>query len=128
MAAALEAASPPVAWIAGGRDKGADPEPLLPLVRERVLHVVGIGEAGPSFVDRFRSMALGTVVDARDGSAAMRRAVRVAAEALPSGGGTVLLAPLAASFDQFRDYADRGAAFRSAVGALLQEEPWTGCS
>lgn len=127
VAAALEAAPPPIAWIVGGRDKGADSEPLLPLVRERVTHLVGIGEAGPSIVQRFRAVAAGTVVDAPDGPSAMRQAVRTAAGALPADGGTVLLAPLAASFDQFRDYAERGAAFRAAVDALLKEEPWTGC-
>jgi UDP-N-acetylmuramoylalanine--D-glutamate ligase len=37
------------------------------------------------------------------------------------GRGTVLLAPLAASFDQYRDYAHRGAVFRSAVAALATE-------
>jgi UDP-N-acetylmuramoylalanine--D-glutamate ligase len=34
------------------------------------------------------------------------------------GRGAVLLAPLAASFDQFRDYAERAAAFRAAVAEL----------
>jgi hypothetical protein len=47
-----------------------------------------------------------------------------------------VLAPLAASFDQFRDYVDRGAAFREAVATLVadvraqaaprgEEVPWT---
>ena len=43
----------------------------------------------------------------------------------------MLLAPLAASFDQYRDYAHRGAVFRSAVAALAAQvaaeegAPWT---
>jgi UDP-N-acetylmuramoylalanine--D-glutamate ligase len=56
-------------------------------------------------------------------------AVRRGAETLRAeGGGTVLLAPLAASFDQFDDHRARGRAFRAAVEDLLEEEPWTGCS
>jgi len=38
--------------------------------------------------------------------------------------GSVLLAPLAASFDQFKDYKDRAQAFREAVFDL-GGEPWT---
>jgi UDP-N-acetylmuramoylalanine--D-glutamate ligase len=129
VAAALDAATPPVAWIVGGRDKGADPEVLRSLLPGRVVRTVGIGEAGPDFVARFADQVPGTVIDDADGAAALRRAVRTAAEALRErGGGTVLLAPLAASFDQFQDYAERGRAFRAAVDDLLEEEPWTACS
>jgi UDP-N-acetylmuramoylalanine--D-glutamate ligase len=46
-------------------------------------------------------------------AAAVRRA---AAFARP--GDVVLLAPAAASMDQFADYADRGRAFAAAVAAL----------
>lgn len=54
------------------------------------------------------------------GRPAMRAAVAAALEHLNAhhgGAGNVLLAPLAASFDQFEDYADRAAAFREAVAA-----------
>ena len=47
----------------------------------------------------------------------MEAAVRRAA-ALARPGDVVLLAPAAASMDQFRDYADRGDAFAAAVAAL----------
>jgi UDP-N-acetylmuramoylalanine--D-glutamate ligase len=45
---------------------------------------------------------------------ALLEAVTEAAELLRDGGGTVLLAPLAASFDQFSDYRERASAFRRA--------------
>ena len=47
----------------------------------------------------------------------MEQAVR-AAFAAARPGGTVLLAPACSSFDMFRDYADRGRAFKEAVGTL----------
>ena len=42
----------------------------------------------------------------------------VSAAGAAAPGDTVLLAPACASFDMFRDYADRGRAFRAAVEAL----------
>lgn len=129
VAAALEAATPPVVWILGGRDKGAELASLHPLVRERVDYLLGIGEAGPGFVAAFSGEAPGEAIDARDGRAALGEAVRRGGERLRSGGGgTVLLAPLATSFDQFSDHVARGRAFRDSVHALLEEAAWTRCS
>ncbi|MDZ7707776.1 MAG: UDP-N-acetylmuramoyl-L-alanine--D-glutamate ligase [Trueperaceae bacterium] len=129
VAAALEAATPPIAWIVGGRDKGADPDAVRTLVPGRVAQLIGIGEAGPRFVQAFAQEAPGRIVPDADGRAAMAAAVRIGAETVRArGGGTVLLAPLAASFDQFRDHEARGRAFRDAVLALAGEVPWTACS
>ena len=47
----------------------------------------------------------------------MESAVRAAAE-LARPGDTVLLAPTAASWDIFRDYAERGELFAAAVERL----------
>lgn len=47
----------------------------------------------------------------------MTDAVRMAA-AMAAPGDVVLLAPAAASFDDFSGYADRGRAFQAAVAAL----------
>ncbi|MDZ7802130.1 MAG: UDP-N-acetylmuramoyl-L-alanine--D-glutamate ligase [Trueperaceae bacterium] len=127
VAASLEAATPPVAWIAGGRDKGADVTALRPLVRERVAVLLGIGEAGPALVDAFADLVPTERIDDADGPTAMAKAVRRGAAWLHPGGGTVLLAPLAASFDQFADYQARGRAFEDAVDQVLKEAPWTAC-
>jgi UDP-N-acetylmuramoylalanine--D-glutamate ligase len=40
------------------------------------------------------------------------------AAANAAGGETVLLSPACASFDQFRDFEDRGDQFRALVGGL----------
>ena len=52
----------------------------------------------------------------------MPAAVRAAAD-LARPGDVVLLAPAAASMDQFVDYAERGRAFADAVLALPQGSP-----
>ncbi len=56
------------------------------------------------------------VIDA----ASMAEAVRAALGAAPPG-GTVVLAPACASFDMFRDYAERGRVFKQEVGTLARE-------
>jgi UDP-N-acetylmuramoylalanine--D-glutamate ligase len=50
----------------------------------------------------------------------MAEAVRAALAAAPPG-GTVLLAPACASFDMFRDYAERGRVFKREVQKLAEE-------
>jgi len=119
--AALEAAPAPIAWILGGEDKGADLAPLLPLLG-RVRVALALGRDGPRFARALEGKTAVVVIAEKDGRAAMRKAVEEALSRLERG--SVLLAPLAASFDQFRDYKDRAQAFREAVFAL-GGEPWT---
>ncbi len=127
VAAALRSTPTPLVWIAGGQDKRASLEELRPLVRERVSLLLGVGEAGPYFARAFASDARARVCPDTDGAAAMRWAAREALQHLRDhhhGSGWVLLAPLAASFDQFRDYRERAEIFRAAVREL-EGAPWT---
>jgi UDP-N-acetylmuramoylalanine--D-glutamate ligase len=99
--------------IAGGRAKGVD---LMPLRDQaaRLRAVVAIGEAAPQLVEVFDGVTP-TVV-----AASIEDAVREAfGAALP--GGTVLLAPACASWDQFTDYAERGDRFAAAARSLARE-------
>ena len=124
VAAALETTQAPVVWIAGGVDKGADVEVLAGLVAERVTLMLGIGASGAALCERVGAWTRSERIDASDGREALRQAVRRAWEVLSSehgAAGSVLLAPLAASFDQFRDYRDRGDAFRAAIAALVHD-------
>jgi UDP-N-acetylmuramoylalanine--D-glutamate ligase len=128
VAAALRATPAPLVWIAGGRAKGASLEALRALVRERVSLLVAVGEAGPDFARAFAPDIATTVCTESDGPAALRCAVDRALTYLHErhgGRGQVLLAPLAASFDQFRDYADRARVFRDVVAAAGREPSWT---
>jgi UDP-N-acetylmuramoylalanine--D-glutamate ligase len=117
--AALERAPGPVAWLIGGRDKGADLAGLVDVAREKVAHVVAFGEDGERFARAFGRPT--SLVTSRDPDGVMREAVALAAVALGEGGGTVLLAPIGTSFDLYEDYKARGAAFTRAARALLSE-------
>ncbi len=113
--AALEATPAPIVWLVGGRDKGAELEPLETLVRERVVRCIGFGEAGKMFTDHISAWTKTDYIATRNGEQALLEAVTLAAETLREGGGTVLLAPLATSFDQFSDYQERADAFHRAA-------------
>ena len=101
--------------IIGGRFKGGDLGLLREPLRSRAKAVVAIGEAR----SRVRS-ALADVVPVHD-AASMDEAVRTAFD-LAEPSGVVLLAPACASFDMFRDYAERGQKFKEAVKKVVSEE------
>jgi UDP-N-acetylmuramoylalanine--D-glutamate ligase len=103
-----------VVAIVGGRFKGGDLRALAGPMSERGRAAIAIGEAAPLV-----RAALGGVVPVED-AVSMREAVARAYErARPDG--VVLLAPACASFDWFRDYAERGRAFKAEVARLEKE-------
>jgi len=97
-------------WIAGGQAKTDNLDDALPhLGNVRAAYL--IGEAAPLFA-RLLDPYLPVIE-----TGTLAEAVRAAAAAAQPG-DTVLLSPACASFDQFRNYEERGAAFRAAVEAL----------
>ncbi|GAA2174978.1 UDP-N-acetylmuramoyl-L-alanine--D-glutamate ligase [Agrococcus versicolor] len=111
------AAFEPVVWIVGGLLKGVDVAPLVERHAGRLRAAVVIGVDRAPVVAAFARHAPGipvVEVDEPDTGDVMRMAV-TAALAHAIGGDTVLLAPAAASMDQFQDYADRGRRFQEAV-------------
>ncbi|MEA2626651.1 MAG: UDP-N-acetylmuramoylalanine--D-glutamate ligase [Candidatus Binatota bacterium] len=101
----------PVILLAGGVEKGGSYDPLRPLVRDRVKRLVLFGEARQTLLQELGHDTDAVIaVDLED-------AVRCAAE-VARAGDTVLLSPACASFDMFRDYAERGERFRALVEAL----------
>ncbi|HLE59505.1 MAG TPA: UDP-N-acetylmuramoyl-L-alanine--D-glutamate ligase [Candidatus Limnocylindria bacterium] len=101
----------PVVLIAGGSDKGLDYAEYARTIVERCRAAVLIGETAATL-----AALLGGRVPVRR-AADMDDAV-AAASAAARPGDVVLLAPAAASFDMFADYAARGDAFRRAVLAI----------
>ncbi len=97
-------------WIVGGLAKTDDLDACRPGFG-RVVHAYTIGDA----TERFAQLLAGEFPVEQSGTLAA--AVKAAAAQAQSG-ETVLLSPACASFDQFRDFEDRGAQFREAVGAL----------
>jgi UDP-N-acetylmuramoylalanine--D-glutamate ligase len=106
-----------VIWIAGGLLKGIDPNPLVTKHAKRIKAAVLIGADRSVLREAFQRHAPGvtvTEVTDDDTEGVMSAAVRAAA-AVAQRGDVVLLAPAAASMDQFTDYADRGNRFAEAV-------------
>ena len=103
-----------VVAIIGGRFKGGDLRDLREPLATHGRAAIAIGDAAP--LVRAALADLLPVMEA----ASMREAVEKGFEAaLPDG--VVLLAPACASFDWFRDYAERGQVFKDEVERLSQE-------
>ena len=104
----IEAFDGGVHAILGGSLKGGGFEGLRDALAARAVAAYLIGEAA----GRLEADLAGSVPLVRSGDLAT--AVAQAAEAARPG-DVVLLSPACASFDQFRDYEERGAVFRSLV-------------
>jgi UDP-N-acetylmuramoylalanine--D-glutamate ligase len=113
---AIESFDRGVVVILGGRFKGGDFRDLLEPLESRQATVVAIGEARPRIAEALGGRV--AVHEAGDMNGAVRTAFASA-----SPGQTVVLAPACASFDMFRDYAERGRVFKQEV--LRLQEEWS---
>ncbi|OGD21046.1 MAG: UDP-N-acetylmuramoylalanine--D-glutamate ligase [Candidatus Aminicenantes bacterium RBG_16_63_16] len=108
---ALESFDRKIVLILGGRDKGADFSLLRRPVRKQVKAVIIIGEAGPKIA---RALLGAAPIEE---TSTLRGAVTLAFSAAGPG-DIVLLAPACTSFDMFRDFENRGRAFKREVRRL----------
>jgi UDP-N-acetylmuramoylalanine--D-glutamate ligase len=108
---ALETFSRPVVLLMGGRDKQGDFEMLSAMVEKRVKTLILFGEAR----ERIAAL-LGGVVKTKQ-AATLRQAMPLA-WCSATAGDVVLLAPGCASFDEFKDYKERGDVFKQWIGNL----------
>ena len=108
---ALRSQTRPVVLVAGGKEKGLDYSPVVPLLREKALAAVTFGQIARPLAELFsQAVPCEHVANLAD-------AVIVARSMAPLG-STVLLSPGTSSFDQFQGYEQRGNAFRDLVHQL----------
>ncbi len=110
---ALNNIKQPVILIAGGKDKGVDYAAVLDAARGKVREAVLIGEAKEKIGMAFDGKI--PFVKASSLDEALHKAV---SKAHP--GDCVLLSPMCASFDMFKDYEERGRVFKALVNKLKQ--------
>ncbi|MBR9998100.1 MAG: UDP-N-acetylmuramoyl-L-alanine--D-glutamate ligase [Cyclobacteriaceae bacterium] len=110
---AISSFTRPIIWIVGGVDKGNNYEQIQDLVKGKVKKIICLGKNNKRIMDAFKNL----FTDIRE-TRAMKKAVREAFEIADSG-DVVLLSPACASFDLFKNYADRGEKFRKEVDKLV---------
>jgi len=108
---ALESCERPVILIAGGHDKGSDFRKARHAVGAKVKKLILIGEAKEKIRDHLMGAAPCIFADTMGD--AVKKAFLEAEE-----GDCVLLSPMCASFDMFRNFEERGRAFKEIVRAL----------
>jgi UDP-N-acetylmuramoylalanine--D-glutamate ligase len=100
-----------VILLMGGRGKGAPYAPLRPLFPGRVKALLTVGEDGPRIARELGDLA--EVIACGDLATACAAARRLA-----RGGDTVLLSPACASYDQFKNFEERGERFKDLVRGM----------
>lgn len=115
MQAALRRADGPVRLIVGGRLKEKNMNFVKETLVMRAKKIYGIGEDGQVLMQAWRD-----VVACRY-CGDLKRAVAAAWREAKSG-ESVLFSPGCASFDQFKDFAERGRAFVAAVEAIKDSQ------
>jgi UDP-N-acetylmuramoylalanine--D-glutamate ligase len=109
--AAIRGLPAPVIWLGGGQGKGQDFSPLAPALAQKASAAVLFGEDAA----KIEQAVFGSVPVYREPTL---QAALARARALTVAGASVLLSPACASFDQFKNYIDRGEQFEAAVARL----------
>lgn len=95
----------------GGKDKGADFSSLRKVVEKKVKKLILLGEAKRNIRDQLIDLC--PIEEVKDMREAVRQAFKDA-----SRGYSILLSPGCASFDQFKNYKERGEVFKREVKML----------
>jgi len=108
---ALESFNKNVLLIMGGRDKGTPYTSIRDLVKQRVKSVFLIGEASNKIRKDLNDYT--SFVHCDNIESAVKQIFKTAVK-----GDTVLLSPACASFDQFKNFEERGKIFKKVVQSL----------
>ena len=99
-----------IVLLVGGQDRGVPTTPLAEhLAVSPIAGIVGLPDSGPRLVADLAGTGVPSEL-----AADMDDAVRIARRLAPAG-GLVLLSPGAPSYGRYKDFADRGRAFREAI-------------
>jgi len=109
--AAIRSFSESLVLLLGGRDKDLPWADLAELVHQRVSHVIVFGEAAPKIVAALGAPRPGACLQSIQTCPTLQPAVQAAAR-VASAGDVVLFAPGGTSFDEFKDFEERGERFR----------------
>ena len=119
--AAIQSFDRPLLLLAGGRDKDLPWDDFARLVVQRVDHVIAFGEAAAKIIDALERNS--TISQPRmqrpsvTSCGNLRQAVDQAAQIVKPG-EVVLLSPGGTSYDEFRDFEERGECFKQQVMKL----------
>lgn len=111
---ALDTVRKPLILIMGGKSKGSSYKPLIPKMEGRVKEIITIGEAAEEIEEAFKEVIPCFRAET------LKAAVSIANKRGVSG-DMVLLSPACSSFDQFKNYEDRGDQFRNLIKELEYE-------
>lgn len=109
---ALESMYKPVIWIVGGQDKTIDYNYLKEVVALKVKAIVCLGLNNKRITKAFKKL-VPIIVDSISIDDAVNKAY-----SMGCNGDAVILSPACASFDNYKNYEERGWRFKNAVREL----------
>lgn len=111
--AAMDAFDQPKTIILGGSSKGVMYDEIIARCKQENVRVVAVGQTGHGIAELCSAQNVPCQYQAGDMTAIVNAAAKVS-----QVGDVVILSPASASFDMFKNYADRGEQFIAAVDAL----------
>ena len=115
--AAINSFDEPIVLLLGGRDKKLPWDKLAQLIRRRVSRVVIFGEAGDLIAEAIGPKKPGQAMHSVVRCGTLQEAIKTAHNQAEAG-DVVLLSPGCTSYDAFKDFEERGQAFRKWVNEL----------
>ena len=109
---ALDSINSPIIWICGGVDKGNNYSALKKLVNDKVKSIIYLGTNSRKIKNAFKQ-DVDDIVVINTMDEAVNHSYKIA-----DSGDTILLSPACASFDLFKNYEERGRAFKSCVSTI----------